>query len=145
MDFKSALEKGHLQKAEPNEEFAEKEFEEARLDLLEAKDRLAARRYKWATVSAYYAIFHSAKAFLFARGFKERAHYAIGLALDEFAKVGVIDSRLANYFRAAMHARESADYHYDYSKETAVEVVSFAEEFVPEMRKAISRQGGKLK
>src|SRR5712692_7719925 len=52
----------------------QKELEGGRSDLQEAKDSLGLGKYKWATVQAYYSSFHSARALLYAKNFREQSH-----------------------------------------------------------------------
>jgi len=135
MDVEECIEAGHLQRFAFKKEYAEKEWRECAVDLREAEDRLRAGRYKWATISVYYSMFHAAKAVLFRLGLREKAHYAIGVVLDDLVKRGKLESLYANDFKAAMDARESADYRYTYSKETAEHLVKIAREFIGEMKR----------
>ncbi|MEW6329388.1 MAG: HEPN domain-containing protein [Candidatus Micrarchaeota archaeon] len=135
MDVKECIGKGLLQRVPPNRELSAKEWREAELDMAEAKALLKEKRLKRSTTTSYYAMFHAAKAVLFKLGFREKAHYAIAVVLEDLAKRGKLEMRFADDFRAAMHAREGADYHYSYSEETARSLVSIAGEFVTEMKK----------
>ena len=50
-----------------------KELESAEDDLGDAKRSLSDGRFKWATIQAYYAIFHAARALLYPKGYRERS------------------------------------------------------------------------
>jgi uncharacterized protein (UPF0332 family) len=82
---------------------------------------------------AYYAMFHSAKAVLFRIGLREKAHFVIGDILEILSKEGKLESYFADYFRAALSARTDADYHYEYSKKSANELIEMADEFMKRM------------
>ena len=49
------------------------EFDAAHKDLEWARRSLEERNEKWATIQAYYSIFHAARALLFAKGYREKA------------------------------------------------------------------------
>lgn len=54
-----------------------KEIEAAENDLKEAEDSLGREKYKWTTIQGYYSAFHSARALLYSKGFREKSHYAL--------------------------------------------------------------------
>jgi uncharacterized protein (UPF0332 family) len=135
MNIEFLIIRGYLTKVPPAKDLAEKEMKESRDDLGEAKKELGSKGYKWATVKAYYAMFHSAKAVLFLMGLKERSHYVVGEVLDILSKEGKLESNYVNDFKAAMSAREGADYHYSYDEKTADDLVAIAEEFTKRMKK----------
>ncbi len=129
------FETGQLRRIEPSPELAAKEFKEAAYDMAGAKQALAEKDYKWATVKAYYAMFHSAKGILFLLGLKERAHFVIAEVLEQLSKDGKLESAYVSAFKAGIASREGADYNYTYSKETASELVIMAGEFVARMNR----------
>lgn len=141
LNVEDCIAAGHLQRIPANEGYAAKEWRECGNDFREAKDRLKAKRFKWSTISAYYAMFHAAKALLFKLGFREKAHYAIGVVLEDLVKKGKLESKYANDFRAAMSVRESADYRYVYSEETANNLVEIAGDFIAEIKRLYAAIG----
>ena len=60
----------------------QKELAAAKDDLAEAKDRLKNGRYKYATINSYYSIFHAARALLYSKGYRERSHHCLSVALE---------------------------------------------------------------
>ena len=135
MDIDECIEAGLLQKTRPDAVLAEKEWREALLDLSEAKALLKGEMFKRSIEAGYYSMFHAAKAILFKNGFREKAHFAIIVVLEDLAKKGKLEQRFVDDYRAALHAREGADYHYTHSKETASDLLSIADEFVAEMKR----------
>ena len=133
MDLEEMVAQGLIQKIGPAKDLAEKEFGEVDYDIESARKALEERDYKWTIVKAYYAVFHSAKGIMFLMGFREKSHFAVGQFLDTLSKDGKLENRYANDFKAAMSARQGADYHYDYSKEKAEQVILLAEEFIERM------------
>ena len=58
-------------------EMIEKELEGAKYDLSSAKESLHDKDIKWASVQAYYSIFHAAKSLVLKKGFREKSHYCL--------------------------------------------------------------------
>jgi len=134
MNIEKYVVDGYLRKIKPAEDLVAKEFKEAEYDLSKAKKAIDDEDPKWATVKAYYTMFHSAKAVLFKIGLQEKAHFVIGKVLEELSKDGKLESRFVDDFRAAMAARAEADYHYEYSEKSAKELVDMADEFLKRMK-----------
>ena len=108
-----------------------KELAAAEDDLAEAKDRLINGRYKYATINSYYAIFHAARALLYSRGYRERSHHCLSVAIEAlFMKTNRISERSVRIFKNIMSLRESADYNSSFSEEGAFLSVSDAQEFL---------------
>ena len=68
---------------------------------------------------------------MFLMGYREKSHFAVGQFLGCLSKDGKLEERFATDFKAAMSARQGADY--DYSREKAEQVISLAEEFIDRM------------
>jgi len=56
-----------------------KELGQADHDLQAAKRSCGVGEHKWATIQAYYAMFHAARALLYAKGYREKSHYRLSL------------------------------------------------------------------
>ena len=79
-------------------------------------------------------MFHSARALIFSKGYREKSHYALLLALRE-----LFEEKLENTierFEEAMDLREEADYGLRFSEEGAIAVIEGAKRFI-EKTKAI--------
>lgn len=64
-------------------------------DLAAAKRSGEAGEHKWVTVQAYYAMFHAARALLYAEGYREKSHYCLSVALLElYVDTSKIKSRI---------------------------------------------------
>jgi len=137
MDIERYVNAGYVKRIESAGDLIGKEFKEAEYDLAGAKRALKDEDFKWATIKAYYSMFHAAKGVLFKIGLKEKTHFVIGLLLDEISKEGKLESRFVNDFKAAMAARMEADYNYEYSERSARELVGMAGEFLPQMKKLL--------
>lgn len=108
----------------------QKELKEAESDLRAAITDFKRKDFKWATTKAYFSVFHSGRAALFALGLREKTHFAVGLVLDELVKEGKLEREYANHFNALKSAREDADYRYEHSRETAKQACEAANAFL---------------
>jgi hypothetical protein len=59
-EFQKAIEKKKILRFPKAKYLVKKELKVAKDDLLEANDRFVNKRYKYATITAYYSMFHSA-------------------------------------------------------------------------------------
>ncbi|MBR9691674.1 HEPN domain-containing protein [Candidatus Woesearchaeota archaeon] len=137
MNIRKAIEERFLEKIEMDNELISKEFDESAYDFEKAQKAFEEEDYKWSIVKSYYSVFHSAKAMLFALGLKERKHFAISIVLEDLNLRGKLESIYVNDFKAASSAREDADYHYSYSKKSALHILEIAEEFNDKMEKLV--------
>ena len=94
--------------------------------------------YKWATIQAYYSMFHSARALLYSRGFREKSHRALLTALGElFMKTGQLDRESYENLKNAMDLREEADYGMVFSEASAGEVARNAGDFMHRVKEIL--------
>ena len=110
-----------------------KELEASKNDLGAARKSRDEEDYKWATVQAYYSIFHAAKALLYSKGFREKSHRGLLAALRQLYPREIPGSMLDD-FREAMELRESADYGLVWSDESATNVLDTAETFLHKVK-----------
>ncbi|MDD5337371.1 MAG: HEPN domain-containing protein [Candidatus ainarchaeum sp.] len=134
MDFDFLVAMGSIARIEPSRELCEKEMREAEYDLNLAAKSFSEGDFKWSIVKSYYSMFHGAKGALFLMGFREKSHRGMADALDVLCRQGKLESRFANDFRAAMSAREGADYTYSHSRESAQNTLAIARDFVARIR-----------
>ena len=137
MDVKDCLEQGFLKKIAVDKKLIEKELKESLYDLESAKKALQENDYKWCIIKSYYSIFHAAKSILFKLGYLEKRHFAVSIVLQDLSKKGSLESKYINYFSAALSSREEADYHYNYSEDTAKHSIEMAQEFLERMKKLV--------
>jgi uncharacterized protein (UPF0332 family) len=135
MNIDECVSKGYLQRIGKDSGLIKKEFDESEYDLKRAKKALDDNDFKWAIVKSYYSMFHSARAVLFSMGLRERRHFAVEVVLESLSKEGKLEGIYLDYFAASMEARENADYRYKYRKETAEEMIEYAEKFLETMKK----------
>jgi uncharacterized protein (UPF0332 family) len=53
------------------------------MDLQDAQDSVQNNKFKWATIQGYYSMFHTMRALLFSKDYREKSHYALLLAIRE--------------------------------------------------------------
>jgi len=128
-EFRKLLEQRKLFRSRIGRRMIRKEVEAAKRDLHDAQDSLEQKKFKWATIQGYYSIFHSARALLYRRGFREKSHYALLVAVRELYSKG-LEQGLIKSFEQAMELREEADYGLEFSKAGAMETVEGAEKFL---------------
>lgn len=131
LEFQKALEKKRILHFSKGKALTKKELKAAKDDLNEAKDRLKNKKYKYATITAYYSMFHAARALIYSKGYREKSHYYLLVALQAlFVDKGLIEDELAKDFHTAMVLRESADYHGEFSREGAESSIESATKFL---------------
>ncbi len=59
----------------------QKELKTAEQDLMDGKEGYERGKYKWATIQSYYAMFHAARALLYARNYREKSHHCLIIVL----------------------------------------------------------------
>lgn len=128
-ELRRLLKERKLMRIRPDRKLVLKEMNGAESDLEEAKNSLKNQKFKWATIQGYYSMFHSARALLFSKGFREKRHRALLTAIKELFQ-DVIDPFLFDSFEDAMDLREEADYGLTFSMTGASEVVESAEKFL---------------
>jgi len=106
--FKDCLAKKTIFHFEAAKHLVKLEIEDAKSDLKSAQEELQKSGFKWATIKGYYAMFHAARALLYSRGYRERGHYCLYLAIKEFfVKEGKVDSQLKEHLRLLKAQRDS--------------------------------------
>lgn len=130
-DLKKAIEKEKIVSFPAGPSLVTKELEAAKEDLFDAKDLFSRERFKSATTLAYYTIFHTARALLFKKGYREKSHIQLGFAIKAFyVDKGLLPQEYYDNFIQALDFRELADYKSKFSKEGAERNIQAAEEAI---------------
>ncbi len=125
--FKDCLARKRIFHFPPAKHLVDIEIEDAENDLQSAQEEFSKAGFKWATIKGYYSMFHSARALLYSRGYRERGHYCLYLALKEFfVKEGLLDRLLAEDLKNSMILREEADYRRKFSPKGASATIESA-------------------
>jgi len=130
-ELRRLIEERKLVRTKPDRKLVKKEIKGAEYDLDRARESLDKRDLKWATVQAYYSMFHSARALLYSEGYREKSHTALRIALKElFESPGKLSSDALHGFEEAMDLREEADYGLEFSEAGSVGVIEDAQKFL---------------
>lgn len=127
--FEQCINKGKIVKIEKDPDLISKEMKEAENDLSAAEKSIKERNFKWAIIQGYYSMFHSLRALLFTRGYREKSHTCLKFAIEAiFVDSGVLDRKLLQDFDYSMKIRKRADYGYTYSEDSAKGIIDSARE-----------------
>lgn len=130
-EFSQCLESKKIVSFPRGKRLVKKEFSAARSDLSDARAGYENGRHKWSTIQGYYAMFHAARALVYSRGYREKSHYCLAVALKAlFVDEGKINAQLARDFLNAMNLREAADYEAEFSQSGAKAAIASAERFI---------------
>jgi uncharacterized protein (UPF0332 family) len=130
-DLKEALEKKKIISFPVGPNLIAKELEAAKEDLLDAKDLFSRGRFKSATTLAYYTIFHTARALLYKKKYREKSHIQLAFAIKAFyVDEGSLSQEYYDNFILALDFRELADYKSKFSKQGAGRNIQAAEEAI---------------
>lgn len=137
LEFKKCLERGKIKKFSPGKKLAGKELRLAGEDLKISLKSLSDKNYKWSIIQSYYSMFHSARALLYSKSYREKSHFCLIEAIRTlFVETGEINVSLAESLLEAKNLREAADYYGDFSEINCKKLIKKAEEFL-ETAKAI--------
>ena len=138
-NFKRCLEKKNLVKVDIDSGLIKKELQAAESDLKDSQDVLKSGKAKWATISAYYSMFHAARALLYSKGYREKSHFCLRAALKNlFVDTNLLESSFLDDYDTAKDLRENADYKSDFSKEGARRLIAKAKGFLSKTKHILS-------
>lgn len=130
-DFEKCLKERRILKIDASNEMIKKEIEGAKYDLSSAEESLNDEDYKWASVQAYYSMFHAAKALVLKKGYREKSHYCLLIALRElYVKSKELNAEFAENFEIGMDIRHEADYALTFDEESAKIAIGNAGKFL---------------
>jgi uncharacterized protein (UPF0332 family) len=137
-EFKQCIKDRHLLSINASKEMIQKELDSAEFDVERSKDSTADEDYKWATIQAYYSMFHAAKALVLQKGFREKSHYCLIVALKElYVKKGLLSSETVENIELCLRLRHDADYGLIYEKDSAEIAIHYAESFLLKAKKLL--------
>lgn len=119
-------------------DLVKKEMDAATFDLKTAEESFSEGNHKWATVQAYYSMFHTAKALVLSKGYREKSHICLSIALKSLlVDENLLEHSHFEHFRDCMELREDADYGLIYSEHSAETVIGWAKGFLAAAEKII--------
>ncbi|MBI5176725.1 HEPN domain-containing protein [Candidatus Micrarchaeota archaeon] len=110
-EFAECVAKRGLREMPVDPRVAHKELEEAALDLARARASLDSGSAGWAVVQSYYACFHAARALVLSRGYSEKSHRCLSIALrDLFEREGLLEKGSVDFLDGLRELREEFNY-----------------------------------
>jgi len=138
-EFKTCLEKRKLVPFPKSKRLIDKELRSAQNDLDDGKFSLANGRYKWSTIQGYYSMYHTSRALLYSRGYREKSHYCLFVALRAFfSQPGLLGNDSIESFYNARILREEADYGNHFTRGGAETLLREAQLFLDEAERILS-------
>lgn len=117
LEFQHCLDKRWLVQMPEARYLVSKELQVGQADLAEAQTSYERGSYKWSTIQSYYAMFHAARALLYSRGYREKSHYCLSIAMRYlFVVQSLLDEELVDDMDDARVLREDADYRAEFSQ-----------------------------
>ena len=130
-EFKKCLERGRIKNFSPGPGLAKKELKLAEEDLKTATKSAKENNYKWSIIQSYYSMFHSARALLYLKKYREKSHYCLIESIRAlYVKTGELNVSLIEYLIEAKNLREEADYYGDFSELNSKKMIKKAREFL---------------
>jgi uncharacterized protein (UPF0332 family) len=130
-EFERCLEERRIIRVEATYKMIGKELDGAIYDLRSAEESSHTGDYKWASIQAYYSMFHAAKALVLKKGYREKSHYCLLVALRElYIKSKELGQELADSFELAMDSRHEADYALMFDEDSAKIAIENAKIFL---------------
>lgn len=125
------IKKGKLKQADISEDMYIKEFKIADKDLQSSKRSFEDKNHKWATIQAYYAIFHAVRSLVYKSGYREESHAAMKSAFRElYIDTDLLPQKVFYILERGMDLREMADYKETYSQNGADVLINGVEESI---------------
>jgi uncharacterized protein (UPF0332 family) len=130
--------KGKLKHVQLNDKMVKKEFEIGKKDYASAVASFEAGNFKWATIQAYYAIFHAMRALLYKHNYREKSHVALKLSIKElFINNKKLPRSVYDTLERGMELREMADYKESYSQNSAENIILAINQAIMEIEKIL--------
>ena len=133
LKFRRLLEERKLLRIQPESDIILKEIASAEYDLGKSRNSYEEEDNKWTIVQAYYSMFHSARALIYSKGYREKSHRACLVALKELFLSALGEERISS-LEEAMDLREAADYGSAYTSEDAKSLIVRAEDLLKTAR-----------
>lgn len=137
-EFDDCLKRKKITEFQRAVDLVSKELDLASSDFKSAKASFEDENYKWATIQAYYSMFHSARALIYSKGYRERSHYCLNIAIRAlFVEEGKFSPMLVEALQLGKTLRENADYYGEFSKEAADQMLENAKEFLETVKQLV--------
>lgn len=134
-EFEQCLKRNKIREFPRGKALMTKTLGIAQHDLERAEKTFNDKDYKWATIQSYYSMFHSARALLFAKNYREHSHYCLIVAMRAlYVETRLLPGSLIEALGKGKRLREDADYYDRWSEEGAVFALKVAKDFLKKAR-----------
>lgn len=138
-EFDDCLKRRKITEFERVNGLVQKELDQGKGDLATAKESFDRGGYKWAIIQSYFSMFHSARAMLYSKGYRERSHYCLIVAMRAlFVQENLLSYALVEALQLGKTLRENADYYGEFTQDSAEQMIEDAVEFLRVAKKLIS-------
>lgn len=142
-DYDWCVKKNRILRQEFADDLVEPELASAKADLIRARKTYEDADFKWATIQAYYSMFHAARALLYHKGLREKSHSCLKHAIEAlYVETGILEMEYLSDFDTTMLLRETADYKSDFSREGAETSIDCARRFLEKVKKILPEREG---
>ncbi|MCG2739156.1 MAG: HEPN domain-containing protein [Syntrophaceae bacterium] len=139
-EFDDCLRRKRIREFSRGKTLVDKELRTAENDLADAKKSFNQQSYKWATIQSYYSMFHSGRALLYAKNYREKSHYCLIISLKAlYVEQRLLPVTLIESLLQAKRLREQADYYDEWSQASAESLLNAAEKFLTIARQLTSK------
>ena len=139
-EFERCIEKTKIVAFQKGPSLVSKEVKSATEDLLSSRESFERENFKWATIQAYYSMFHTARALVYNKKYREKSHYCLVIALEHlYLEKGLIERGFVESLTLGKELRESADYRSIFSKEGADNLTKMADQFLTAAKKLLKK------
>lgn len=139
-EFEQCLKRNKIKPFPRGNALVKKTLGTAQRDLERAEKTLNDKDYKWATIQLYYSMFHSARALLFAKNYREHSHYCLIVAMKAlYVETRLLPGSLIEALGKGKRLREDADYYDRWSEEGAKFALKAAKDFLKIARELTKR------
>ena len=136
-DYNDCLKKGLIRKIVPSEEKARQSLNTAFKWLEETEKNFSSGALKSSLLSAYLAMFHSARSILYYDGYREKSHACIARYLEtNYVRKGHLEQKwveLLDHFREIRHS-DQYSFNFFTSTEEAEDTIDKSKMFVTRMQ-----------
>ncbi len=119
-----------------------RELRAAREDLADSEFLFRHEMPKRTIITAYYSMFHAARAAVLTKGYAEKSHYCLLVAFREFYAGDDESRQLAQGIERARLLRENADYQAEFTMDSAQAALVVARRFVGFVESRIVPESG---
>lgn len=140
MNFSECLKKGLIKRDAGAQGSINNSIAIAERFLNSAKSNFGIKDHEMVELASYNSAFHSARALLFAKGYKERSHYCLAAALRHLYRENSELVELINSFDELRHSRHNVQYGGTLvNSEEGEYVLGFAGDFLELVQKSLKK------